>query len=658
MMVHFHLIPLVATLGAEEWVGRLIPTLYSIGSLAMLFGLVYHYYDRVSAVAAAVIFSLLPINLVFANMIDHEQGAIFWCIAHLFVYFKWFETRDSMWFWWAMATITFAVQFEWVGYYLALFTVIHAFIGGLADKESLLEWRDSYTFVVVYSVVVLGNAAAFFGYIAVVKGGLGEMMSSFSQRSSSPSGYFAQQWDRLFDLYGSIALSLLAIWAVWFVYRLVRRRYNLRDFAVLSFIGIQLIHSLLFKQAGHIHSYWVYYLGVAIAIGGGQLVSVVCSKLESAFLTFDSRQGSPFGRTIATLVGVLIFAPPLWLQASHAYEQFNDFRAKGGSKYLSNYDDLHMEIMWAKQLREQFGRNRDYLIHESVPTDLEFLHYLDAANEEVSDVRTPDRKAVTEKPTVFLVDLRRVGQLQRFEEMTDKYRVMLFDRRWLAIDGGASKSGFEAYVWDSSDPSIWWRWLVNRRHDPGRWSKDPKPEAARARLRTRQVASAKYFGGDGGEPLVWDCPRGSVLTGFDVNQSSDDWRGIIGMRPRCGLAGNPSRRVQTERPNTYLPFFGTRPDDNTVALKCPGDEVVKGVDGRSGLFVDALGLHCGSLRHLNATESVAPVGGDGGDPFEFRCPDGTVGTGFAGRVGLKIDAAGIRCSDVAGSRSDKQADPN
>ncbi len=80
-LLHFHLIGICELFGSREWAGRLVPALYSFLSLIILFSMVRRFWGRIPALAAIVIYVLTPINLIFPNMINHEQGGIFWCLA-------------------------------------------------------------------------------------------------------------------------------------------------------------------------------------------------------------------------------------------------------------------------------------------------------------------------------------------------------------------------------------------------------------------------------------------------------------------------------------------------------------------------------------------------------------------------------------------------
>jgi hypothetical protein len=84
-------------------------------------------------------------------------------------------------------------------------------------------------------------------------------------------------------------------------------------------------------------------------------------------------------------------------------------------------------------------------------------------------------------------------------------------------------------------------------------------------------------------------------------------------------------------------------------LGCPSGYVAVGIYGRSGAYIDKLGLTC---SRLDANGSLGPIsdigayGGEGGGPFRRICPAGQAIVGFHGGSGAYVDRLGLYCSDV------------
>jgi hypothetical protein len=68
------------------------------------------------------------------------------------------------------------------------------------------------------------------------------------------------------------------------------------------------------------------------------------------------------------------------------------------------------------------------------------------------------------------------------------------------------------------------------------------------------------------------------------------------------------------------------------ATYCPPGEVVVGMVGRQGHFIDQIAVRCRPAAG-GATTTAAPMGGPGGSPVgPYDCPAGKVAVGFTGQV--------------------------
>jgi hypothetical protein len=91
----------------------------------------------------------------------------------------------------------------------------------------------------------------------------------------------------------------------------------------------------------------------------------------------------------------------------------------------------------------------------------------------------------------------------------------------------------------------------------------------------------------------------------------------------------------------------------TWTESCPPDEVVVGIEGRSGVALDALALDCarwsvtstptGPALAMASSETSTANGGDGGSAFSLPCPEGQMARGGDLRSGVWIDALGLVC---------------
>jgi hypothetical protein len=87
-----------------------------------------------------------------------------------------------------------------------------------------------------------------------------------------------------------------------------------------------------------------------------------------------------------------------------------------------------------------------------------------------------------------------------------------------------------------------------------------------------------------------------------------------------------------------------------VTLACPGGSVATGIYGWSGAYVDKLGLWCSFLYSDGSTGApyqIGALGGNGGGYFSAQCPKANeVVVGLFGYSGAYINQIGIECSTV------------
>jgi len=625
MMLHLHLITFQGIFGYSEGVNRLVPALYSFLALLVLFFLVVRLAGKAAALIAACIYTLTPLNLIFANMINHEQGSIFWCLLFLYAYCRWHQTglwRHTVL---ALVSITFAAQFDWPAYYLAFLVALHALATGIRRHPGWFRWRPEYTWLAVFSGVVLVNFFGFFLWIHLTRGGLEHMLGVFSWRSESQGGYLPVLFERALDLRGVILLGLLGAWILYTIDRLAHRKLGLIDLVPALFLFTQLIHSAVFQQAGRIHSYWTYYLGPVFAIGGAIALCEAWKGLK------------PVLRPVALAAAAVL----LIFQAQFAWRQLSCAVSTGHGAYVQDYHDQHAEMMWARELNRIFGRDGvHYRIHFSVQRmRLEFTHTLDAPHNHQPGLNLP-RPAGRIRHPVLLVDLNRLPNRQNaagaLSQLMEKHRTFVWDRRLVAIDAGNPAGEVNAYISRPKPASIFHRWLVNPDQPPIEWILDPDPEAVAA-LFQKQAAPhfSRQRGGRGGGGFRWMCTPGQVIDQLSGQTADTKTHPMVSaIQPTCR-----DRRTPPVLAPLVGPWLGRVHSGSSRTVACDNGETPVGVYGHAGALVDGIGLLCAGRSGL--------IGTSGGSGFEQRCPPGSVLTGLTGRATKHIHAVGIICSDYS-----------
>ena len=507
LLVHFHLIAMQWLFGAKEWAGRAVPAFYSVADIVVLAWVTRRHWSRRVSAMAVIVYALTPLNLVFANMIDHEQGSITFLLLALDGVATWFtkETRRSV----VQACVGFAIaaQWDWPAYPIAFLVFC------VAIWRARHRLRDELPFLVPLASTMLVSFGGFFAWIWVTHGSFADMRSALAMRTGAVDGLAARLWDRSLDLYGPILVGLLAVWLVW----TVRRKRAPRDIIVFSFLVGQVFHTLVFRQAGFIHAYWTWHANPGLAIAVAELV---------AWLFFA------WGRP-AYAIAVCLTA----LQALFAMRQFQWGYATGGASYAyaASDTDQRDENLWAREVARVFPREgtRYWLSASIHRRRTEFDVQLDAPMLAGEAYLSPPRPRSNHE--VALIDLHHLvadAEMQnRLQAAIDAHATRVWDDRFLAIDFAAPAQPLLRFIREEEPTSWWWSWL----HQPGarrfRWTQaEPRP------LFHMDATSDELHGGAGGKAFAWTCPGDGRLLGVDAAFAGDR---LTALRPRCDTGDGP-----------------------------------------------------------------------------------------------------------------------
>lgn len=660
-VIHLHLVAAFALLGDAEWAARLVPLACNLATLVLLFVAVRRRFGDAAGLAAAAIWTLLPIQAVYAHLVSHEAPGLFWCLLFVHLYLRWHETRAASRLVASLLALAVALWTDWPAYYFALFVALHALETGLRRGRPLWRVRVEYLYAGLLALLVAAAFLLFVAFVTKVAGSFAEMRQVFAHRSSTPPGYLRQLLRWVPELYGPVPLALFALWLLAFVARAVRRRLALGDFLPLFFLLAQTVHSRLFAEAGFLHRYWLLYGGVAVAAGAGRVLVDLVRALRRLLLGPPWRGPVPPRSPAHRLAAVL--APPVLLVGGFLAWQvpstlrFLAWASRTGHASVGTprepYGDQYEAIRWVQDVLREFPRgSAEYLVSDSVERDkrVEWHYYLDGPYRIVPD-EPPAVPGDTPGRVVALFDLAAFDAPERLRPLAASHRTLVHGRRWVAIDLTDPRPAFEARVLRERPAPWWWSWLVNPIHPPDDWVPDPQASATRALLDPRPPAAARDgLGTPGGEPFAWECPADHVLVGLEGIDGRPGRRLVFpaSVRPLCA----PTRAVQERQsvepyvgPTLGLPpFGGGAPPFRRLA--CPAGTMAVGLFGRSGRFVDAAGVLCGrpGSGSVERAAGGAVIGGTGGQPVEWRCPPGTAARGLAGGAGDRLDRIELICA--------------
>jgi hypothetical protein len=126
------------------------------------------------------------------------------------------------------------------------------------------------------------------------------------------------------------------------------------------------------------------------------------------------------------------------------------------------------------------------------------------------------------------------------------------------------------------------------------------------------------------------CPDGTVLTGIEGETRVVAVSITVAVaRPVCAAVADG----EVGPAGSVGPAMGDAAGGVTGATRCPASQLVVGLQGRQGDFVDHVVARCQTLVPVGAPTVAAAFGGNGGGPAgPFDCPPGALAVGITGEV--------------------------
>ncbi len=270
----------LAVFGWHEWAARLVPIIFSLGSLALVYLLGVALGRRRLGLLAAFFFALLPMNAYFGRMVDHEAVTNFFALASVVSYLGWHRTSRAGLLALSLATLALGMASGWPAYYLAaILPLHHVLVARRGRRSGKILW---------YPLIAMAMFAVFVGHVAILRGGHGiqDLMRIFTYRTSLSEGHylgnvhgpitvgsFLRLWIERVNLLFTVPVLLLALLALWDL--VARRRAEIFSDPLLPplLLLFGLTHMAVFTQGAYEHDYWAFYCAAPLALlaAGGLL---------------------------------------------------------------------------------------------------------------------------------------------------------------------------------------------------------------------------------------------------------------------------------------------------------------------------------------------------------------------------------------------------
>jgi 4-amino-4-deoxy-L-arabinose transferase-like glycosyltransferase len=282
---HPPLLPLVlaasfAVFGEHEWSARLVPVLFTLLSVVLVWRIGVEVRGPAFGLLAALFFTLLPMNAFYGRMVDHEALTGAFSLGAIWLYVRWQRTRRTALLGGSMLSLALGMASGWPAFYLAGFLPLHHLLTAERGRRDLR--------VLGFPVLALAGFVLFVAHVSWLRGsgGVQELISQFVLRTSAGTADFTEGRARSFSWPGFallwavrsyklftlpiLAAAALELWNTW-----TDRRGPLAfgRGIVLVLLVFGITHMLLFRQGAWVHEYWGFYLSAPLAFlaAGGLL---------------------------------------------------------------------------------------------------------------------------------------------------------------------------------------------------------------------------------------------------------------------------------------------------------------------------------------------------------------------------------------------------
>ena len=317
---HPPLMPLVIAasyhaFGFEEWAARGVMILFSAVSVLLLYWAVRLLVDKESALFAAVIFALLPLNLVYSTKVNHEPMVLPFVLGCLVAYGYWARRPGTGRF--AVLLVVFAIgtMVGWGAYYVGGLLPAFHFVSLWHARKPVARADLAILVMPLVAILMFG---AFVGHLywvdpssvhgllnlAAERTGVA-VESETSEEAFSNLSLLQRTITRSALLFTLPALALAITGLILALARVAgeRRGEYPEGLVLLLFWAVGLTHILVFRHVSWVHEFLVYYLMVPVSVSAGWLLHLAVERLPKRTAV------------VAILAFSLLFVPIAFLQA-------------------------------------------------------------------------------------------------------------------------------------------------------------------------------------------------------------------------------------------------------------------------------------------------------------------------------------------------------
>ncbi len=496
--MHLHHVASVWFFGDSPAALRFVPAIHGVLVVAALVWVVARLWTPRMGLLAGLVYVLLPINGIYANMANHSSGFIAWALLGFLGYAL--AERDA----WERAAggegrglwrnralqfgaFFFAMQWDWPAYYMVFAVVLHWFASsiGRARLRGDAWWkiRSEFWWLAAWSVYVLLSIGGHFWLTHWLAEGGDELLGTFQARQSTPVRPFGEHLLITPPLmFTWPVLALVGGWLASACVRIGQGRLSARDLIAVAFGLGGAAHYVIFKWSAQIHSYWAWTMLPFFAIALADTALWIGERVRAALA---GRAVQPqLVRGLAAVAVAAAIAPLAWRSVTLVPKG----RSVAGSMWFvtnvrsdtpETYDSNRTYLEFALLVRERTTRATGVILDNNLAPrrgEVRFDTTLDRAQHwQSGPPGTMPRQTGVTDGWVYVADSSRIGR-RTLARLAADHPVLIVDDL-VMVDLRSSSPGVEAYRREPRPPTLWEAWWISPWEPQGELVRDEEVEA-------------------------------------------------------------------------------------------------------------------------------------------------------------------------------------
>lgn len=242
--------------GEQEWAARLVPIVCSLASTVLLWLTVRRWAGPRAATLAVFVWLLLPMELYYGRMINHEPCALLWMLAAVWMLQQWEQEGRTRWAAGLLLCLLLGLWTAWSVYIFSLILAGYLFVRG----------KHGAATAVLAAIAV--TALLFLVQIRLVRADAWQDLFQATMRQPEQISSGHRYLEKLSALIGKVPLTAWALALIGFIHAAGQPRWRGLNRAAW---GLFFTAAVFIAGVRHTapHDYWGFYFIAPVAMMGG-----------------------------------------------------------------------------------------------------------------------------------------------------------------------------------------------------------------------------------------------------------------------------------------------------------------------------------------------------------------------------------------------------